>query len=269
MKRLLAVMMVVAVAAFGGQPVLETDVMRVEFGSAENGLGLRRIVNKAAGECSFVEPKAGETDLWELRMVGKGAAGTNETLHISNLAPCERSFACGDGSVALAWRGIDLPGERKALDVFVEVKAKGELTHWSITSRTTSKRWALHTTVFPYVRHVVADGEADVLLPWKNMGAKLVKKYDSSKERPHISFSPSCKPPVAAFFKGDAMLYVAAHDPHWRIKEMRYRKGNDLLFAMEAENSGIVGKAEGSPRGGFVMGCAKGDWWQAAHFYRE
>ena len=254
MKRLLAVMMVVAVAAFGGQPVLETDAMRVEFGSAESGLGLRRIVNKAAGGCSFVAPKAGETDLWELRMVGKGAAGTNETLCISNLAPCERSFACGDGSVALAWRGIDLPGEKKALDVFVEVKGKGELTHWSITSRTTSKRWALHATVFPYVRHVVADGEADVLLPWKNMGARLVKKYDSSKERPHISFSPSCKPPVAAFFKGDAMLYVAAHDPHWRIKEMRYRKGNDLLFAMEAENSGIVGQAEGSPRGGFVMG---------------
>ena len=269
MKRLLAVMMVVAVTAFGGQPVLETDAMRVEFGSAESGLGLRRIVNKAADGCAFVAPKAGETDLWELRMVGKGAAGTNETLCISNLASCERSFACGDGSVALAWRGIDLPGEKKALDVFVEVKGKGELTHWSITSRTTSKRWALHATVFPYVRHVVADGEADVLLPWKNMGARLVKKYDSSKERAHISFSPSCKPPVAAFFKGDAMLYVAAHDPHWRIKEMRYRKGNDLLFAMEAENSGIVGQAEGSPRGGFVMGCAKGDWWQAARFYRD
>ena len=90
MKRLLAVMMVVAVTAFGGQPVLETDAMRVEFGAAENGFGLQRIVNKVVDGCAFVAPKAGETDLWELRMVGKGAAGTNETLHISNLAPCER-----------------------------------------------------------------------------------------------------------------------------------------------------------------------------------
>ena len=158
MKRLLAMMLVVVVMTARGNPVLETDAMRVEFGAGENGLGLQRIVNKAADGCAFVAPKAGETDLWELRMVGKGAAGTNETINISNLASCERSFACGDGNVSLAWRGIDLPGEKKALDVFVEVKAKGELVHWSITSRTTSKRWALHTTVFPYVRHVVADG---------------------------------------------------------------------------------------------------------------
>ena len=125
-----------------GNPVLETDAMRVEFGPSAEGFGLRRIVNKAAGGCVFVAPKAGETDLWELRIVGKGDAGTNETLLISNLAPCERSFSCGDGSVALAWRGIDLPGEKKALDVFVEVKGQGELAHWSITSRTASRRWA-------------------------------------------------------------------------------------------------------------------------------
>ena len=265
----MALVAIMAASVAAGNPVLDTDTMRVEFGGADDGFGLRRIVNKAAGSAAFVAPKKGETDLWELRIVGKGDAGTNETITISNHAPCNRSFSHGNGRVALAWRGIDLPGEKKALDVFVEVKGNGELTYWSITSKTASKRWALHTTVFPYVRHVVSDGEADVLLPWKNMGARLVKRYDSSKERPHLSYSPSCKPPMMAFFKDDAMLYIAAHDPHWRFKEMRYRPGNDFFFATEAENSGVIGKAEGSPRGGFVMGCAKGDWWQAARFYRE
>ena len=250
-------------------PVLETETMRIEFGTAESGFGLKRIVNKAAGGAAFVMPKKGETDLWELRLVGKGDAGTNETLRVSNQMPCDRSFACGNGRVGLAWRGLDLPGEKKALDVFVEVKESGGLTHWSITSKTSSRRWALHTTVFPYVRHVVSDGEADVLLPWKNMGARLFRKYDSSQARPHLSYAPSCKPPMAAFMKGDAVLYVAAHDPHWRFKEMRYLPGNDFFFATEAENCGVVGKADGSPRGGFVMGCAKGDWWQAARFYRD
>ena len=238
----MALVAIMAASVAAGNPVLDTDTMRVEFGGADDGFGLRRIVNKAAGGAAFVAPKKGETDLWELRIVGKGDAGTNETITISNHAPCNRSFSHGDGRVAFAWRGIDLPGEKKALDVFVEVKGNGELTYWSITSKTASKRWALHTTVFPYVRHIVSDGEADVLLPWKNMGARLVKRYDSSKERPHLSYSPSCKPPMMAFFKDDAMLYIAAHDPHWRFKEMRYRPGNDFFFATEAENSGVIGR---------------------------
>ena len=116
--------LVAATAAFG-VPVLETDTMRVEFGPDAEGFGLRRIVNKMAGGAAFVAPRAGETDLWELRIVGKGAAGTNETLRISNRASCERSFSCADGRVSLAWRGIDLPGEKKTLDVFVEVKGQG------------------------------------------------------------------------------------------------------------------------------------------------
>ena len=140
MRKAIVLGALVVTAAALGAPVLETDVMRVEFGPDAEGFGLRRIVNNAAGGAAFVAPRMGETDLWELRIVGKGHAGTNETLRISNRASSERSFSCADGRVSLAWRGIDLPGEKKTLDVFVEVKGQGELTHWSITSRTASRR---------------------------------------------------------------------------------------------------------------------------------
>ena len=79
MKRLLAVMMVVAVTAFGGQPVLETDAMRVEFGPSAEGFGLRRIVNKAAGGCSFVAPLPRCTFSWRRTEANRGmVAYTND-----------------------------------------------------------------------------------------------------------------------------------------------------------------------------------------------
>lgn len=255
--------------ALSAAPVaFENPFLRIEFGSQEQGFGLRRIVNRAAGDVVFADGRGDAADLWELKLVRRSAAGTNETMLVRNRTMCARSCSQEGGSFVLSWRGIDLPGERGVLDVTVRLKAEGELVHLDIESENRSACWALHTTVFPIVRHVVSDGEADVLLPWKNMGARLVRNYEASKERSVLVYSPSCKPPLMGFFKGDAMLYLAAHDGDWRFKEMRYTHDNDFWFATEAADSGVVGKAEGNPRGGFVMACGRGDWWQAARIYR-
>jgi len=250
-------------------PVFETDSLRVEFATGEDGFGLRRIVNRTAEGVSFAAAQGGAADLWELNLVGIGAAGTNETVFVDNRAPCVRTAAQQAGELGLTWRGIDLPGERGALDVSVRIRPEGELTHWEIDSQVRSRRWALQTTKFPIVRRVVSNGEADVLLPWKNMGARLVRNFDVTKEKTILVYSPSCRPPMMGFFKGDAMLYMAAHDGQWRFKELRYTRDNDFFFATEAADSGLVGKAEGNPRTGFVMACGKGDWWQAARLYRD
>ena len=250
-------------------PVFETDALRIEFAAEEDGYGLRRIVNRAAGDETFAVAKGGAADLWALRFTGVGVAGTNETVIVDNRASCKRSATAQAEELCLTWRGIDLPGERGALDVTVRIRPEDGLSRWEIDSQVRSRKWALHTTRFPIVRHVVSDGEADVLLPWKNMGARLVRRYEASKEKSVLVYSPSCKPPVMGFFKNGAMLYMAAHDSRWRFKEMRYTRDNDFYFATEAADSGLVGKAEGNPHTGFVMACGKGDWWQAARIYRD
>ena len=66
-----AVVLLLALTSVGASvgPVLETPTIGIEFGTRDEGFGLRRIVNRVAGGVAFAEHESAEADLWELRTV--------------------------------------------------------------------------------------------------------------------------------------------------------------------------------------------------------
>jgi len=165
---------------------------------------------------------------------------------------------------------MSLPGETGVADVaaVVTFDAQGA-SEWRLAVRNRSTRWALWRTIYPLLFTVMPEGQGDLLMPAKSLGARLIRHYDSHMKTRKRFLHPSCYPSVSAYLRGDAGLYVAAHDDDARIKETVFTVGMNAFFETPVENGGVVGKAAEGPRYPVVIACFKGDWWEAAKIYRR
>ena len=269
MKR--SVLMTVAalslLSVFGADGVtVENGRLKFGFAGAEEGFALLSAECKVAGGARFLSPDKGP-GLWTavFRRPGGGDAVT-----LSDQSPCRRREVVrnADGGATFVWEGMDLPDEPGAVTVRATVRftAEGE-SRWALEVRNASTARGLASTRFPILRHVAAEGEADLLLPRQDTGARLLRKARLAR-----GYSFGCmgySPMMTAFFKGGAGLYAAAHDSQARVKTLMIGKDRTVSFATPVENAGLPGKAAEGPRHEVTVAALDGGWWQAAARYRR
>ena len=256
--------------------VLENDTLRITFGSPDEGYAITAVESKTAGGARFVHADASTpSNFWAMVLSSVNATGGISRIKIDNhvRAAKKRIDRIGD-ETHFVWEGIDLPGESGVLDVTASVTLPpgDAASEWRLSAANRSAKWALHDTAYPMLKDVVRPGEADVLMPYENLGARLLKKYNGKSRNRQCQWGefpyPSYFPPVAAFMVGGSGIYFAAEDPEIRIKRMFVWDLN-AWFETPVENAGIAGKAAEGPRYGVTIAAFKGDWWQAAKRYRN
>ena len=259
-------------AAAHGSVVLENESMSIGFSSASSGFAVTSIVNRIEGDVRFVDTDRRAPDFWEVRLAAEGGANPKKIVRLQNHTPAKkRSVERIKDGYAFLWKGLSLPDEKECVDVRAEVRlAKGgTFSEWTISVDNRSRKWALMETRCPVLRGVVKSAEADVLMPHKGFGARLHKAYDTQKGEVGEFGYPGWYPMVAAYMKDGAGLYLAAHDPDASNKSLIFARGAEIAFATPVENAGVVGKAAKGPRYPVKVAAFRGDWWKAAHLYRE
>lgn len=259
--------------AVNGSVVLENEAMSIAFSSSGSGFAVTSIVNRLDGETRFVDTDCMAPDFWEIRLSSDGGANPKNSVRLQNHTPSKERFVERlDGGYAFIWKGLSIPnGEKECVDVRAEVRLpKGcASSEWTISVNNRSRKWALTETRCPVLRGVVKSGEADVLMPHKGFGARLHKAYDTRNGEVGEFGYPGWYPMVAAYMKDGAGLYLAAHDPEGSNKSVIFSKGAEISFAAPVENAGVVGKAAKGPRYPVKVAAFRGDWWKAAHIYRD
>ena len=269
--------MCVSRASAGMGTVLENDALRIECASAEAGFGIVSVESKLGGGAKFVHCDAmASSNFWALTFSSAAKDGAARKVVIDNHVPAAAKRVEKRGNeTRFVWQGIKLPEDSSgSVDVVASVilnPGKGD-SEWRISVNNSSRNWALMETMYPRIREVVRPGEADVLMPYENLGARLLKKYNGKSRNRMCQWGeyayPSYYPPVTAFMKGDSGIYFAAEDPEARIKRM-FVWDVDTWFTTPVENAGVGGKAAEGPRYPVVIAAFKGDWWQAAKRYRK
>lgn len=252
--------------------VLENEALAIHFSQAGSGFAVTSVVNRLVGASRFVETNLREPDFWEIRLVNDEGANPHKAVRLYNHTPSRvrRVEKLADGFV-FVWEGISIPGgETNAVDVRAQVRlpAGTAASEWTLSVVNRSKTWALHETRYPVLTGVVKTGEADVLMPFKNMGARLHRAYDIEKGAMGTFGFPGWYPPVAAYLKDGGGLYLAAHDAEARNKSLVFSRGAKVEFVTPVENAGVPGRAAEGPRYPVVLAAFAGDWWQAAWRYR-
>lgn len=265
---------------------VENGALRIEFGAADDGFGIRSVVHRMSG-VRFVNPASsgtprwrveehehcavflrevagGETssaDFWELEFRAAAVPGDRgRAVFVDNRSPCRaRRMERTDDGAVFSWEGVRLPeGE---LDVRARVRfAADGSSRWTLATDVRSPSYRLFAKHYPYFRHVVRPGEADVLLPHGDVGARLLANagYEATK--------PACahgclayEPMMAAFMVGKSGLYIAAHDERVNAKSLVITGERDVAFHSPV------------PDGDFetTVAAFRGDWWEAARIYRR
>lgn len=274
MKRTLILSLAAASAWTLAGETLENGALRIEFADAARGYNVERIVNRLAGDVSFGAPTKSFVRFWMLDFCAT-EGGSNVTVSVSNTRPAAaRTCDLADGVATFKWRGMDLPGEPGVLDVAVRVRLRegAPLSEWTIQTKNRSRKWALAKTVFPALTRLVSadDPTAKVLVPYKNVGGQLYTAAEWAKTPIGTNFQyPSCRLQMCALLKGEAGLYFAAHDPEGHIKTFVVAKDATAWCEAPVADAGVVGKAASGPGFSVTVGAFRGDWYAAAHLYRD
>ena len=272
-------------ALAAGAVTIENDALRVTFADAEAGFAVTSIENKIAGGTYALggdkdRPAFFRLVFWDAAKPGDDKAGAT----LDERTPCLRRYV--DDAAAdtvFVWEGMDLPGEKGAVDVRARVAKGRTTTEWTLDVANRSGKYALAETHYPCLNRVVKNGEADLMWPGPDHGARLLKAYGAEAagagqvdEISHVKRSGKSlsanylgyQPMVCAFMKGLNGLYIAAQDPEARIKTILLDDTNSVSFKTPVEYTGLPEAAVNGPRYPVTITVFKGDWWQAARLYR-
>lgn len=245
--------------------VLENADLAVEIDDAT--YAVRSVANRKAGGAKFVDATA-DAALWTAEF-RKGPADPRPVRLTSN-SPCraKRVERNADGGATFVWEGLDVGEEKAAATVRARVALTAEGTsEWTLEVRNTGCAYGLFSTRYPIFGRVAAAGEADLLLPRQDVGARLVREARLEHDRNFGCMG--YHPVMTALFRGRAGLYFAAHDSQARIKSLTVAKDLSVSFATPVENAGLPGKAAEGPRYAVTVAALEGDWWAAAKLYRR
>jgi len=266
-------------AAFGtaglSAVTLENEAMKIVFGEPGEAFAVREIVNKKAGNASFLHATKSFPAFLGIRFVRK-EAGTNVFVHVSERRTAQaHEVKESDREVTFYWKGVNLPDSKGTFDVAAHVALPDgdAMSEWSVEVDNRSERWTLYSVQYPFLDRVVTadDPAATVLTPAKgNVGGRLLKMSEYGKNTKLFSFEyPSDRLQMCALMTGEAGVYVAAQDPECRAKTLTVAPDGTAWFETMVENAGIPGQASGSIGYAVTVGAFKGDWWTAAHLYRD
>lgn len=259
----------------GSPVVLENDALRIAFASAQDGYSITGIVNRLAGDVRFVKPD-GQRDLfWALQFARKNpTTGSNEYVRASSRFHKGAKVIRDGETTTFCWQGLSAPGmEPEAFDVFALVKLPtgDAASEWTLRVVCRSKEWGLYETTYPCFRCIADEKEADILLPSYTYSGRLFRKTGLfpktwlGMNNPY----PGYRMPFAAYNLGEAGLYFGVHDPHQANKDFIWERPEFLRCATIVEHAGEPGKAGTGPKFPFVVKAYRGDWWDAAHIYRD
>ena len=250
---------------------LGNGALAIDFGGADQGFGIKRIVNRIEGETAFVKGSPTGVDFWALLFHSHGTDGRIAETRVDNKAPCAaRRIEKTDGVWKFVWEGLDLPDEKGAFDVVATVRLVGKnASSWEIEVKNRSTKWGLFETQYPYLRETVGEGEADVMMPAQFLGERLYRRHTSEMFTPGEDINHSWYPMVTAFMKDGAGLFISPYDGQGRIKRMRFLKNHDLAYVTPVENAGIAGRAAEGPNYPVIIAAYRGDWCEAARIYRK
>lgn len=268
MNRLMVAVMGIALSV--GAETLENEAIQIEFRRPEDGMGVVGVTDRASG-IRFVRGSETGADLWALVFHGRDATNGIVAARLDNRAPAaSRKIRKSADAYDLVWRGLDLPGEKGVVDVTATVRLadRSAASSWEISVDCRSVRWALYETQYPYLRHIVDDGAADVMMPAQGLGARVFANHVASAVPEEFNY-PGWYPMVAAYMQGGTGLYFAAQDGKARNKRMLFLKDHDLRLETVVEDAGVVGAAAKGPGYPVVLATYRGDWWQAAKLYRR
>jgi len=210
------------------------------------------------GKAAFA---TGRGDLWMATFAQDGTLTNRVKVAAHDAASEERHET--EEAITLVWRDIPLGRERGVLDAVVAIEKRADGSQrWKLSFDNRSKIWRLFATEFPRLNRVTRDGEGNVMMPGGDHGARLLRGRRGQKKpirRNYLGYVPM----VSAFFLGEDGLYFAAEDPDVRLKSFVIEGEQNVRFDTPAEFG-----AEG-PRHSVTLAPLKGDWWAAAHRYRE
>ena len=247
---------------------LENAALRLTFAEAVDGFSVEKIENKLVDAARFVAVPAKGPSFWQLAFWKNGDA--TQVVRVDNRSVCraKRVEAKACGGATFIWEGLDLPEDKGCVTVRASVRfLENGASGWTIEVQNQSTKWGLAETKYPYLGHVTQSGEADVLQPRQDVGARLVK----NRKWGGRWVSQGCmgySPMMMAFLKGEAGLYVAAHDSAARIKSIALSPEHDWTVTTPMEGAGRPGLAAEGPRHEVTIAAFKGDWWEAARLYR-
>ena len=255
--------------------VLENDALRLCFASAQDGYSITGVVNRLAGDVRFVDPDGKRDLFWALKFARKNpATGSNEYLRVSSRYHRGTDVVREGEKTTFCWRNLDVKGmEPGVLDVFARVKLPrgNAASEWTIRVVCRSREWGLYETTYPCFRCIADANEADILLPSNVYCGRLFRKTGFlpknwlGANNPY----PGYKMPFAAYNLGEAGLYFGVHDPDQYSKDFIWERPEYLRCATIVEHAGTPGKAGTGPKFPFVVQAYRGDWWDAAHIYRD
>lgn len=214
--------------------------------------------------------------LWRVELrPPNGDEGQAVVLDASQHPPARIETPRGKQRVRILWRGLAVGSEPDALDVAVTISAvpRSSLTDWRIAVRSRSRRLGLWQVHFPRLQGLVVGKEGQAATP---MGFGLVQA--DPVHDPHFGFSgtyPHClySMQFASLSEAGSCLYLATHDPHACVKQMRFERlpeGEGLSYEVIQlpEDMGVPGRSYTQPYP-CVVGTLPGDWVDAAKAYRR
>ena len=277
MKKTIAFILTAAfVSAALSEVVLENDVLKFTFAGEKDGYALTGIVNKLGTTARFIE--AGRSnDLWRLEFICRDADGSFRHVFLDNRASAaSRSVQTHGDKTYFLFKGVDVGEEKGVLDVVacVDLKPKDGESEWTLRVQNRSRKYALYQTFYPCLNKVMPLGKGNAFIPHSLLGGTWRRKFgaDSTYTKIYediVASIPGWRPPVASFHLGDCGLYVAAHDPTQRCKNLRITTDISCAFETVVEDAGIVGKAAEGPRYPVTIAAISGDWWATARRYRS
>jgi len=213
----------------------------------------------------------GGVPAWQMAFLRPSQGSDGRVAWVGDRTPRASTSVVTNGvETTYSYRGVVLgAGADERADVFAKVvRAEDGSREWTIEATATGG-WALLRVHYPILRGITRREGVKVLMPNKNLGARIVEgsRIPSLKRK---TFScPSWHPMVSAFFCGDKGLYFASHDGEARIKRICFSDDGDAYFDTPVENAGVVGKAAKGSLHTVVTAPVDGDWWSVARRYRK
>jgi hypothetical protein len=273
----LIALLILAAEAFASDSavVLRNERTLIGFAKVDAGFAVTRL-SCLQPQRDFVAPGQVCSPLWRIALRPPSYDAKAEVA-VDGTAPCALSCEEGRsgeaGSVVLRWRGIDLPGEPKALDVTVTVSlGRGQaLSEWRIAVSNRSQKLGLWAVDFPLLPNLSVSKEGVLATPlgWGVVQTDPAHNADYAANYPGLFATMQ----VTSLADRGGCLYVSSHDPDGYVKQINWHKHPDkgcieYFLRQYPEDMGKPGKSYESPYP-VVIGCLTGDWYDAAKRYRQ
>lgn len=183
---------------------------------------------------------------------------------------------------SVIWENVKKDFMQNGFDVTCIIKLENNNSYWDIDISPNSE-YGIWSVTYPNIENINAQKGDNLMIPYR--GGKFYRDFESEKglELPHIMLNeenPYSKDlgyylpqfmQYSSFTKGNSTLYMCPEDLKSNIKTVNYHLNRphqlDYIVRMFPANMAIAGKGYTQPYS-FNISAVKGDWYDAAKYYR-